>query len=134
MRAEVERMRKDAEAHADEDRRRKELIEARNTGDNAAYTAEKVLKDLGEKVPAEMQTPGEERTQACAAVLNSEDPETIRKATEDLNQVLQQVGAAAYQQSGTCRRRPRGPARSWPDQEQPPGGDEDVVDGEFRNA
>ncbi len=130
--AEVERMRQDAEANADEDRRRKELIEARNAGDNAAYTAEKVLKDLGDKVPAEMQTQVNERVSSVRAVLTSEDPETIRKATEDLNQVLQQVGAAAYQQQGPAAGGPGGPAGPGP--ETPPGGDEDVVDGEFRNA
>ena len=131
---EVERMRKDAETHAEEDRQRKDLIEARNTGDNAAYTAEKVLKDLGEKVPAELKRQVEERTSSLRAVLNSDNPETIRKATEELNQVVQQVGAAAYQQSGPPAGEP-GPGPG-PDagQGQAPGGDEDVVDGEFRNA
>jgi molecular chaperone DnaK len=130
--AEVERMRKDAEAHADEDRRRKELIEARNAGDNAAYTAEKVLKDLGDKVPAEMQTQVNERISSLRAVLTSEDAETIRKATEDLNQVLQQIGAAAYQAQGPAAGGPEGPTGPGPGT--PPGGDEEVVDGEFRNA
>jgi molecular chaperone DnaK len=130
--AEVERMRRDAEAHADEDRRHKELIEARNAGDNAAYTAEKVIKDLGDKVPAEMQTQVNERVSSLRAVLTSEDAETIRKATEDLNQVLQQVGAAAYQQQGPAAGTPGGEA--GPEPGTPPSGDEDVVDGEFRNA
>ena len=130
--AEVERMRQDAEANADEDRRRKELIEARNAGDNAAYGAEKVLKDLGDKVPAEMQNQVNERISSLRAVLTSEDAETIRKATEDLNQVLQQVGAAAYQQQGPAAAGPEGAA--GPEPGTPPGGDEDVVDGEFRNA
>ncbi len=130
--AEVERMRRDAEANADEDRRRKELIEARNAGDNAAYAAEKVLKDLGDKVPAEMQTQVNERVSSLRAVLSSEDAETIRKATEDLNQVLQQVGAAAYQQQGPAAGGPEDSGGPGP--QTPPGGDEDVVDGEFRNA
>jgi molecular chaperone DnaK len=133
--AEVERMRRDAEAHADEDRRRKDLIEARNAGDNAAYTAEKVLKDLGDKVPAEMQSQVNERISSLRAVLSSEDVETIRKATEDLNQVLQQIGAAAYQQQGPAAGGPGGPeGAAGPEPGTPPGGDEDVVDGEFRNA
>jgi len=127
---EVERMRREAESHADEDRKRKEIIEARNAGDNAAYTAEKALRDLGEKVPEDLKNQVNERISSLRTVLNSEDPDTIRRATEDLNQVLQQIGAAAYQQAeGT----PPGETPG-PDTGDEPGADEDVVDGEFRNA
>jgi molecular chaperone DnaK len=133
--AEVERMRKDAEAHAEEDRRRKELIEARNNADNLVYSAEKLLRDLGEKVPSEMKQQVEEKTARVREVLNSDDVDTIHRATEDLNQMLQQVGTAAYQQSGA----PSGEASASPESgpesgpSQGPSG-EDVVDGEFRNA
>ncbi len=130
--SEVEKMRRDAELHAEEDRKRKELIDARNTGDNTAYTADKLLKDLGDKIPAELKRQVEERTSSLRAVLNSENADTIRKATEDLNQILQQVGTAAYQQSGAAAGG-AGPG-SGPDAEKSPGSDEDVVDGEFRNA
>ena len=128
--AEVERMRKDAETHADEDRRRKELIEARNNADNGAYAAEKVLRDLGDKVPGDLKGKVEDQVARVRQVMSSEDVEAIRKAAEELNQVLQQVGTAAYQQSG-------GPAAGAPGggpQQPGPEGDEDVVDGEFRNA
>ena len=63
---EVERMRKEAEAHADEDKRRKELIEARNNADNAVYSAEKVLRDLGDKVPGELKSEVEDHVPRCA--------------------------------------------------------------------
>jgi molecular chaperone DnaK len=130
--AEVERMRKEAEVHADEDRRRKELIEARNNADNAAYSAEKVLRDLGDKVPADLKSKVEEKVASVRQVMNGDNVETIRKAAEDLNQVLQQVGASAYQQSGPAAGAPGGGAgqQRGPDG----GGDEDVVEGEFRNA
>jgi molecular chaperone DnaK len=121
--AEVEKMRREAELHADEDRKRKELIEARNTGDNAAYSAEKVLRDLGEKVPADMKSQVEERVAKVRQVLESDDVNAINQATEELNQVLQQVGAAAYQQPGPTPE--PGPSQEGPS-------DEDVVDGEFR--
>jgi molecular chaperone DnaK len=132
---EVERMRKEAEEHAETDRLRKELIETRNAGDNAAYAAEKVLKDLGDKVPEDMKNQVNERISSLRAVLNSEDAGTIRKATEDLNSVLQQVGAAAYQQqdAGAGGFDQSGPGPES-DGGQRPAGDEDVVDGEFRNA
>jgi molecular chaperone DnaK len=130
---EVEKMRKEAEAHADEDRRRKELIEARNHADNTVYSAEKVLKDLGDKVPAEIKSQVESEISSVRALMDSEDAAAITKATERLSEELQKVGAAAYQtagpQAGAPDESPEGPpADSGPDD------DEDVVDGEFRNA
>jgi len=130
--SEVERMRKEAEQHAEDDRHRKELIENRNAADNAVYTAEKVLRDLGDKVPAEMKTTVEDRVAKVRAVMNSENAEEIRKETEALNQVIQQVGAAAYQQSAPPgSETDAGPSSSGP---QGDGEGEDVVDGEFRNV
>jgi molecular chaperone DnaK len=129
--SEVERMRREAEAHADEDLRRKELIEARNNADNTAYSAEKVLRDLGDKVPGELKSRVEDEISKVRQVMTSDDPATIRSATESLSQVLQQVGAAAYQQPGPATGEPDGPQ---PGSDGGPGEDEDVVDGEFRNA
>ena len=126
--AEVEKMRREAESHADDDRKRKELIEARNHADNTVYSTEKVLRDLGDKVPAEMKSQAESKVAALRQVMNGNDLEAIRKATEDLNQVLQQIGAAAYQQAGPAAGAPGGGP-----QQSGPGGDEDVVDGEFRS-
>ncbi len=128
--AEVERMRKEAEQHADEDRKRKDLIESRNNADNAAYTAEKVLRDLGDKIPGDLKSNVESEVQKVRSVMNEDDVEAIRKATESLNEVVQKVGAAAYQQAGPA------PEGAGPSQGDNPGGsgDEDVVDGEFRNA
>ena len=127
--SEVERMRKEAEQHADEDRKRKELIESRNNADNAVYTAEKVLRDLGEKIPADLKSNVESEVQKVRSVMGGDDSEAIRKATESLNEVVQKVGAAAYQQAGPAES--TGPKAG----EGPNGpGDEDVVEGEFRNA
>jgi len=127
--AEVERMRKEAEQHADEDRKRKELIETRNNADNAVYAAEKVLRDLGDKIPAELKSNVESEVQKVRSVMGNEDAEAIRKATESLNEVVQKVGAAAYQQAGPTD-------GAGPNTGEAPGGpgDEDVVEGEFRNA
>jgi molecular chaperone DnaK len=134
--SEVEKMRKEAELHAEEDLRRKELIEARNNADNTAYSAEKVLKDLGEKVPADVKTNVEEKVAAVRESLKSEDTEAIKKVTEELSQVLQQVGAAAYQQAAPQT----GETATGAPDEDPEGGptdssgDEDVVEGEFRSS
>jgi molecular chaperone DnaK len=129
-------MRKEAEAHAEEDRHRKELIEARNAADNSAYGAEKVLKDLGEKVPADLKTKVDEQVSKVRQVMNNEDADSIRKETDALNEIVQQIGASAYQQQPDQEQAPpEGDTGSGP--EQAPGseeGGEDVVDGEFRNV
>jgi molecular chaperone DnaK len=131
---EVERMRQEAEAHADEDLKRKELIEARNMADNAAYTAEKALRDLGDKVPDEVKTNVQDQVAKVREALNGDDTEAIKRETEQLNQVVQGIGAAAYQGDGPDAAPPPppedGPA---PDSDGESDG-EDVVDGEFRNV
>ena len=98
--AEVERMRSEAEAHADEDKKRKELIEARNTADNAIYTAEKALRDFGDKVPVETKSKVEAEVANVKKTLGSDDAAAIKSATEQLFQVVQQIGANVYQQGG----------------------------------
>jgi molecular chaperone DnaK len=137
--SEVERMRREAESHADEDKKRKELIEAKNTADNAIYTAEKALRDFGDKVPADVRSKVESEVANVKKALETEDPARIKSATEQLFQVIQQIGASVYQQGGPQA----GPATGGPEQgpeqgpeggQRPSGGDDDVVDGEFRNA
>jgi molecular chaperone DnaK len=132
--SEVERMRKDAEVHAEDDRRRKELIEVRNNADTVAYSAEKTLKDLGDKVPAELKKQVEDKVAKVREVMGREDPDATRNATEELNQVLQQVGTAAYQQAGPATGAPGADAGPTPGSGPAPEGGEDVVDGEFRSS
>ena len=127
--AEIERMRREAELHAEEDRRRKELIEARNHADNAVYTAEKLLRDSGDKIPADAKSRTEEAIKKLKDIMNSDDRDAIRRATDELNREIQQLGASMYQQPAG------GPGVGGASGQQggSPGG-EDVVDGEFRNA
>jgi molecular chaperone DnaK len=96
--SEVEKMRKDAEVHAEEDRRRKELIEARNNADNTVYAAEKALRDFGEKVPADTKSEVEAKVADVKKAAESEDVATIKSATEALGQAIQKIGAAVYQE------------------------------------
>ncbi len=96
---EVERMRKEAEMHAAEDKQRRDLIEARNTADNSVYGAEKVLNELGEKVPAEGKTEVQAAVDEVKKVKEGEDEPAIRKAVDALSQAVQKVGAAAYEQA-----------------------------------
>ena len=133
---EVERMRQEAEAHAESDKKLREIVEERNKADNACYTAEKALKDLGEKVPADIKKKVEDEVANVRGVMKDENPEVIRKATEKLFEVVQQIGSAAYgaqeaQQAGEAQGTP--PSTETPGEDQKPGDDE-VVDGEFRNV
>ena len=99
---EIERMVKDAESHADEDRRLRELAEARNNGENAAYQAEKQLGELGDAVDEQAKTEIQDAIKAVRDVLESEDAEDIRSKTDALQQafhrVSEQMYAAAAQQ------------------------------------
>ena len=103
---EIERMVKDAESHADEDRRLRELAEARNNGENAAYQAEKQLGELGDAVDESSKKEIEEAIKAVRDVLESEDADEIRSKTDALQQAFHQVSeqmyaAAAQQQAET---------------------------------
>jgi molecular chaperone DnaK len=131
---EVERMRREAEMHADEDKKRKELIEAHNTADNAVYTAEKALRDFGDKVPEDMKSKVEAEIANVKKAMESNDPVTMKSATEQLSQAIQQIGAAVYQQGSPQAGPTPGGEQPGDQGEQKPGNDEDVVDGEFRES
>lgn len=96
---EVERMKKDAELHAEEDKHKKELIEARNIADTLSYTTAKALKDAGEKITAEEKKPVEEALTELDKVKNGDDLEAIKKATENLSTAAQKIGEKLYKAS-----------------------------------
>src|SRR5690606_37403166 len=94
---EVKRMVKDAEAHAAEDKQRREEVEARNAADGAIFTAEKALREGGDKVPAEVKTSVEEKIAALKAAMDAKDNDGMKRATEALYQAIQSIGASMYQ-------------------------------------
>lgn len=98
--AEVEQMRQDAEAHAEEDRKRKDLTEARNQADNAVYAAEKALKDHADKASAELRAEIEAQVAEVRGKAQTDDGDAIRAASAALMGALQKIGAAAYSESG----------------------------------
>jgi len=129
--AEVEKMRQDAETHADEDRKRKEMIEVRNNADNTAYAADKALKEFGDKVPAEVKSDVETKTADLRSKAQGEDIEAIKAATEALGQAIQKIGASVYQEPNS----PTGGESGQPGQEGQSGASDarpDVVDGEVK--
>ncbi len=120
--SEVEKMRKDAEAHAEDDRKRKDLIEARNQADNAVYTAEKALREFGDKVPSEVKSEIEAKSAEVKKAAEGEDVAAIKSATESLGQVIQKIGASVYQQQPQAGDPQAGPSDAGPD----------VVEGEVK--
>jgi molecular chaperone DnaK len=96
---EIKRMVADAETHADEDRRARELAEARNVGENAAYQAERQLKDLGESVDDASKQEIETAVKELREVLDSENADEIRAKTETLNNAFHKVSEAMYQRA-----------------------------------
>jgi len=93
---EVEKMAKDAELHAEEDKKKKELVEARNLADTLVYTTEKALREAGEKISADKKKPVEEKIEALKKVKDGDDISVIKKATEDLSQEAQKIGQELY--------------------------------------
>jgi molecular chaperone DnaK len=126
-------MMRDAEAHAADDQRRRELIEARNEADSLAYQAEKLLREHEGKFPAELAAEVRERVAAVNAVKDGDDRAAIARATEELGQSVQKLGQQVYSQAA-------------PGAEQAPGGQpgggqpgpgrkpEGTVEGEFREV
>ncbi len=98
---EVERMRKEAEAHAADDRKRKESVELRNQADTLISVSEKTLKDAGDKAKPEDKAVVEEKIKALKEVKEKDDATATQKAIQELSDAIQKVGAAMYENQGT---------------------------------
>lgn len=96
---EIKKMQEDAEKHADEDKKKKEAVEARNQADTLIYTAEKTLADAGDKVSEEDKKPVQEAVTALKEKKETEDIEELKKLTEDLNNKLMKIGEKMYQEA-----------------------------------
>lgn len=96
---EIERMIKEAKEHEEEDRRKKELIDARNKADSLIYSAEKTLKQLGDKVKEEDKRQIEEKIRALKETMNGENVAAINRAMEELQQVMYRISEELYKQS-----------------------------------
>lgn len=125
----VEKMVEEARKHKQEDQRRRELADARNTADTLAYQAEKALRELGDKVPESDRTQIEQKIEALRQAKEGHDLAEIKRLTEEVQQASYALSQQMYAQEGT----PQGQA---PGGEAPGEGEEegDVVEGEFREA
>ncbi len=128
---EVEKMRREAEMHAAEDTKRKEEIETKNQADTMAYQAEKMLRDYKDKIPDALNKEIEGKVAAVRETLKGSDLNSMKRATQELNEAMQKVGQTIYQQQQQQGQQP--PPGSQP----PPGGkkdDDGTVEGEFREV
>jgi len=110
---EIEKMKKDAEAHAEEDKKKKELIETKNMADTLVYSTEKALRDAGDKITADEKKPVEEAIENLKKVLNppadgGDNVEEIKKATEDLSTAAQKIGEKLYKAAQEAQAKPGG--------------------------
>jgi molecular chaperone DnaK len=130
---EIDKMVKDAEAHASEDKKKRELIEARNQADGLVYTTEKSLEDHGDKIDEATKQKIKDATEDLKRVMETDDVESIRKKTEDLGKASHKLAEAMYAQQaqqgeaeGTEEAAGGGTEKS--------AGSEDVVDAEFEEV
>jgi len=134
---EVDRMQREAESHAEEDRKAKEAIEIKNNADMLAYQSEKQLKELGDKISGDKKKLVEDAIAAVRDAINRNDTDAIKRAYDDLQSKFQDVSAELYKQA-SAQAGPRPGPQPGP-QAQPGSGTEesagkrngDVVDAEF---
>ncbi len=124
---EIERMQREAELHAEEDRRKRETIEAKNIADSLAYQAEKTLRDNADKIPSHLKDEVDEKVKAVRDALQSDDLARIRSATDALSASLQKIGEAVYGAAGASTGASGGGSTSGP-------AEEGTVEGEFREV
>jgi len=137
---EIERMVNEAKEHADEDKKQRESIDARNTADGLVYSTEKLLKDMGDKVPADMKKKIEDQAAVLKKAIESNDAEQMKKETEVLQNLQNELSQQMYAQSsagGQGAGPGAGPGagaaggQAGGTQQDGNGSDEDVIDAEF---
>jgi molecular chaperone DnaK len=137
--ADIEKMVKDAEAHAEEDKKRRELVEAKNHADGLIHTTEQTLSEAGDKVPESDKAPVTAAIQALRDVLESDNADEIKAKTEALAQVAMKLGEHMYQAQQDAGGGPQGPGAGGPGAGHPGGGsgaghDDKVVDADFEEV
>lgn len=132
---EIDKLIKDAELHAEDDKKKRELVEARNSADALIYSTEKSIKDLGDKVDAETKSKVEASIEPLKKAMEGEDPEEIKRLSEELTQASHKLAEAVYQQASQADAQEQAGAEAE-GQEQPGASapDEDVVDADFEEV
>ena len=133
---EIDRLVEDAEQHADEDRRRREEVELRNSVDQLTQSAEKLLQDQAEHISEELKAEIQEKVKALREVAKEGDVAQVQSRMAELNTTVQKVGAQVYQQAGAASPggAPEGPAAEGEGEGEGSPGPDDTVEGEFREV
>lgn len=135
---EVQKMAREAEAHAAEDSKKKEEVETRNAADTLVYTSERIMREQGDKIPADLKQQLEGKISAVRSALQGTDTNYMRSTTQELSEAMQKIGAAVYGQPGAQPPPGAAPGGEAPGGEPPPGGppggEEGTVEGEFREV
>ncbi|MBM3154888.1 MAG: molecular chaperone DnaK [Chloroflexi bacterium] len=130
---EVSKMAREADAHAAEDTRKKEEVETRNVADSLVYTAERTMREQGDKIPADLRQEVEGKIAAVRSALQGTDTNYINSTAKELSEAMQKIGAAVYGQQAGAPPPPPPPSGEAPGGEAPPG-EEGSVEGEFREV
>ncbi|HUI35422.1 MAG TPA: molecular chaperone DnaK [Stellaceae bacterium] len=130
----IDKMVKDAEAHAEEDKKRRELVEAKNQADGLIHATEQSLTEAGDKVPDSEKEPVRQAVQALKDVVGSDNVEDIKAKTEALGQVAMKFGEAMYKATQGAEGGPQGPGAGGPGAGPHPGHDDKVVDADFEEV
>jgi len=133
--ADIEKMVKDAEAHAEEDKKKREQVEAKNQAEALVHTTERTLKEAGDKVPASERETVEAAIREVKAALESNDVERVKAKTQALAQASMRIGEAMYKaQAGAGPQGPQGGPTGGAGSGQPGGAGEKVVDADFEEV
>lgn len=130
---EIEKMKRDAEIHAEEDKKKKEAVEIKNQADSMVFQTEKTLKELGDKVPADVKKQVEEKIEALKKVKDGEDIEAIKKAVEELNQTVTKIGEQMYKDQQAAGGQP-GTEQPADEKKEEKKSEDEVVEGEVEDS
>jgi len=132
--AEIDRLVKEAEIHAEDDKRKKELVDARNAADALIYTTEKSMGELGDKVDSATRAEVQEAVTRLKGAMENADSAEIKRLTEELTQASHKLAASMYEQASQAGAQQRGAGPEDIGQQGSSGPDEDVVDAEYREV
>jgi molecular chaperone DnaK len=131
---EIDNLIKDAELHAEDDRKKKELVEARNSADALIYSTEKSIQDLGDKVDSATKSKVEDAVAALKKAMEGEDADEIKRLSEELTQASHKLAEAMYQQASQAGQEQAGADAESTAQSEESAPDEDVVDADFEEV
>jgi len=132
--ADIDRLVRDAELHADEDRKKKDLVEARNTADALIYNTEKSLREIGGKVDSGVKAEVDEAVKDLKHAMDGDDPSEIKRLTEALTETSHKLATAMYRQASHSGGSPNGSTVDGMRGSAASGSDDDVVDAEYQEV